>query len=112
VFLIGAENGLLPHAGRAEAEAESADGGGGADDPAARLQEERRLMYVAITRARRSLAISWCRQRKRARAQIAREPSPFIAEMGLEADAGPSAVLDQASAKERLAALRAMLERS
>ena len=111
VFLIGAEQGLLPHAGRVEAETDQGDGSSPLDDPAVRLAEERRLMYVAITRARRSLAISWCRQRRRARAMVDREPSPFIAEMGLEPDAGPSAVVDQASAKEKLAALRAMLAR-
>jgi ATP-dependent DNA helicase Rep len=112
VFLIGAEQGLLPHAGRIEAEADQDERSSPLDDPAVRLAEERRLMYVAITRARRSLAISWCRQRRRARATVDREPSPFIAEMGLEPDAGPSAVLDQAAGKERLAALRAMLARS
>jgi ATP-dependent DNA helicase Rep len=111
VFLIGAEQGLLPHAGRIEAETDQDEQTSPRDDPAVRLAEERRLMYVAITRARRSLAISWCRQRRRARAIVDREPSPFIAEMGLEPDAGPSAVVDQASAKEKLAALRAMLAR-
>jgi DNA helicase II / ATP-dependent DNA helicase PcrA len=35
--------------------------------------EERRLLYVGITRARRSLAISWSKR-----------PSPFIAELGLD----------------------------
>ena len=68
---------------------------------ATRLQEERRLMYVGITRAQRSLAVSWTRRRKKGREMVAALPSRFIAEMGL----------DQATIKEdpreKLRALRA-----
>jgi ATP-dependent DNA helicase Rep len=46
VFLVGCEEGILPHKGDADAPAESI---------AARVQEERRLMYVGITRAQRTL---------------------------------------------------------
>ena len=71
------------------------------EDMATRLQEERRLMYVGITRAQRSLAVSWTRRRKKGREMVAALPSRFIAEMGL----------DQATAKEdpreKLRALRA-----
>ena len=49
-----------------------------------RLQEERRLMYVGITRAQRTLAVSWTRKRKKGRDMIAAQPSRFIAEMGLD----------------------------
>ena len=49
-----------------------------------RLQEERRLMYVGITRAQRSLAVSWTRKRKKGREMVAALPSRFIAEMGLD----------------------------
>jgi ATP-dependent exoDNAse (exonuclease V) beta subunit len=49
-----------------------------------RLQEERRLMYVGITRAQRSLAVSWTKRRKKGRETIAAQPSRFIAEMALE----------------------------
>ena len=48
-----------------------------------RLQEERRLMYVGITRAQRSLAVSWTKKRKKGREMIAAQPSRFIAEMAL-----------------------------
>ena len=65
------------------------------------MQEERRLMYVGITRAQRSLAVSWTRKRKKGREMVAAVPSRFIAEMGL----------DQATVKEdpreKLRALRA-----
>ena len=50
-----------------------------------RLQEERRLMYVGITRAQRSLAVSWTRRRKKGRDMVAAQPSRFIAEMALDA---------------------------
>jgi ATP-dependent DNA helicase Rep len=61
------------------------------DDPATgtpmktsqRLQEERRLMYVGITRAQRTLAVSWTRKRKKGRDMIAASPAAFIGEMAL-----------------------------
>src|SRR6218665_173875 len=54
------------------------------DDLLARLQEERRLMYVGITRAQRTLAVSWSRQRKKGRDMVAAQPSRFIADMELD----------------------------
>ncbi len=48
-----------------------------------RLEEERRLMYVGITRARRTLVVSTLRRRKRGRETVAGVPSRFIAEMKL-----------------------------
>lgn len=55
------------------------------DETAARLQEERRLMYVGITRAQRTLAVSWTKRRKKGREMVACQPSRFIKEMGLDA---------------------------
>ncbi|MEO7851790.1 MAG: UvrD-helicase domain-containing protein [Rubrivivax sp.] len=49
-----------------------------------RLEEERRLMYVGITRARRTLLVSTLRRRKRGRETVAGVPSRFIAEMKLD----------------------------
>ena len=54
------------------------------DDTLQRLQEERRLMYVGITRAQRTLAVSWTKRRKKGREMVAAQPSRFIAEMGLD----------------------------
>jgi ATP-dependent DNA helicase Rep len=51
---------------------------------AERLQEERRLMYVGITRARTTLAVSTLRRRKKGRETVAGIPSRFIAEMKLD----------------------------
>ena len=71
VFLIGVEEGILPHR-------ESIDLG--VTDPT-KIEEERRLMYVGITRAQKSLNISWCKKRKRAGEMQQCEPSRFIAEL-------------------------------
>ncbi|NOT15464.1 MAG: UvrD-helicase domain-containing protein [Methylotenera sp.] len=71
VFLIGVEEGILPHR-------ESVDLS--ATDPT-KIEEERRLMYVGITRAQKSLNISWCKKRKRAGEVEMCEPSRFIAEL-------------------------------
>jgi ATP-dependent DNA helicase Rep len=99
VFLVGVEEGLLPHKGNEE------------DEPAvraSRIEEERRLMYVGVTRAQRSLSISWCRKRRRARDDQACEPSRFIAELAL--DQVPVANEDKPiSPQERMAQLKALL---
>lgn len=49
-----------------------------------RVEEERRLMYVGITRARRTLAVSTLRRRKKNRETVLGIPSRFIAEMKLD----------------------------
>jgi ATP-dependent DNA helicase Rep len=72
VLLAGINEGLLPF--KADDEPMSAE----------RLHEERRLMYVGITRARTTLAVSTLRRRKRGRGQVAGVPSRFIAEMKLD----------------------------
>jgi ATP-dependent DNA helicase Rep len=126
VFVVGCEEGLMPHAGDAPAEepetgAESASRAPSAlsapsapSAPSAqaeqRIEEERRLMYVAVTRAQRSLTLTWCRQRKRAKTVATRLPSRFLAEMKLQAD-GPPKVSSTETAKARLAALKGMLRK-
>lgn len=55
------------------------------DETATRLQEERRLMYVGITRAQRTLAVSWTKRRKKGREMVQCQPSRFIKEMNLDA---------------------------
>src|SRR5450830_1535182 len=82
VFLVGVEEGILPHKGDPDAPIETL---------AARIEEERRLMYVGITRAQRSLHITWCKKRKRAGAPVHCDVSRFIKEMKLdEGDAVPT----------------------
>jgi ATP-dependent DNA helicase Rep len=94
VVLAGCVEGLLPF--RMED-----DDGTNTDNLALRLQEERRLMYVGITRAQRTLAVNWLRRRKKGRDTIAGIPSRFIAEMALE-----KATIKE-DPREKLKALRA-----
>ncbi len=47
------------------------------------IQEERRLMYVGITRARQSLSVSVLKRRKKGREYVQAAPSRFVAEMKL-----------------------------
>jgi ATP-dependent DNA helicase Rep len=97
VVLVGCVEGLLPF------KLDDDDGlkGQANESILQRLQEERRLMYVGITRAQRSLAVSWMKRRKKGRETVAAQPSRFIAEMAL----------DKATVKEdpreKLKALRA-----
>lgn len=109
VFLIGVEEGLLPHMGRDE---EDGDPAKAAESLAARIQEERRLMYVGITRAQRSLHLTWCKKRRRAREDVVREPSRFIDEMGLSAiKMQEDPELQALSPKQRLGMLKALLNK-
>ncbi len=71
VMLVGINEGLLPFKSEDD------------DMTPERLQEERRLMYVGITRARQTLAVSTLRRRKRGRETVNGTPSRFIAEMRL-----------------------------
>ncbi|UXH78842.1 ATP-dependent helicase [Roseateles amylovorans] len=71
VVLAGVNEGLLPFKSEDE------------DMTPARVEEERRLMYVGITRARRTLAVSTLRRRKKNRETVVGIPSRFIAEMKL-----------------------------
>ncbi len=91
VMLVGVNEGLLPF--------RSADD----DMPAERLEEERRLMYVGITRARTTLLVSTLRRRKKGRDTVLGVPSRFIAEMKLD-EAGP-----REDPREKLKRLRAEL---
>lgn len=100
VFLIGVEEGILPHR-------ESMD--------AARVEEERRLMYVGITRAQKSLTLTYCKKRKRAGDWEPCEPSRFLEELPADdiRHAGKSADTDpeqrKANAASRMANIKAML---
>jgi len=66
VYLIGVEQGTLPHAA-------SIDEG--------RLDEERRLFYVGITRAKERLCLAYAERSRRYGEIIANEPSRFLAEL-------------------------------
>jgi DNA helicase-2/ATP-dependent DNA helicase PcrA len=95
VFLTGVEEGMLPHkksAPGAWEDEEPADSGSpnsrqrgsGERDGGAAIEEERRLFYVAITRAKRKLALSHAQTRVRFGQEVRSTPSRFLAEMGTE----------------------------
>lgn len=70
VFIAGCEEGLIPHARSCES----------LED----IEEERRLMYVGLTRARRKVVLSWARLRGIHGRQTFQVPSGFLREMGLD----------------------------
>jgi ATP-dependent DNA helicase Rep len=83
VTLAGVSEGMLPFK-LGEDDAASTDAKAAANEGIlARLQEERRLMYVGITRAQRTLSVSWPKKKKKGRDIISAQPSRFIAEMAL-----------------------------
>jgi ATP-dependent DNA helicase Rep len=88
VFLAGVEEELLPHRNSLEENGEA---------------EERRLMYVGITRARESLTLSFARHRRRYGEAVACEPSRFLEELpkDLLDWRGEDAERDQARTRER-----------
>jgi DNA helicase II / ATP-dependent DNA helicase PcrA len=66
VYIVGLEDGLLPHV-RSKVEGT--------------LDEERRLFYVAVTRAMLTLTISHCGGRKKYGQLLPCQPSPFLKEL-------------------------------
>jgi ATP-dependent DNA helicase Rep len=102
VFIVGVEEDILPFR----------------DSDEKGIEEERRLMYVGVTRAQRSLQISYCNRRKRGKDWFACEPSRFIEEMpedelqyaGGHKEAAP--VVTKEEGKSKLANLKAMLAKS
>lgn len=105
VFLIGVEEGLLPHMGKSAADELASD----IALEAGRIEEERRLMYVGITRAQRSLHLTWCARRRRQREERLCEVSRFVAEMGLEHVAPTTDPGENMTPKGRIDLLKSML---
>ncbi|MGB4109327.1 MAG: 3'-5' exonuclease, partial [Desulfomonilia bacterium] len=67
VFILGLEEGLLPHARSMDTSRE--------------IEEERRLLYVGITRARKEVTLSWSRQRTIYGREVFQVPSGFLSEI-------------------------------
>ena len=101
-YLIGLEEGLLPH-DRSKVEGS--------------IDEERRLLYVGITRAMRTLTLTWCRNRLKYGSAAPCTASSFIKELPAEwiehrnAAEILSAPVEHTSAKSRFDQLRALLEK-
>ncbi len=101
VFIVGVEEDILPFR----------------DSNEKQIEEERRLMYVGITRAERSLQISYCNRRKRGKDFMVCEPSRFVEEMpenellftGGHKEAVQTVSKDEG--KSKLANLKAMLNK-
>ena len=95
VFIVGLEDGLLPHT-RSKVEGT--------------MDEERRLFYVAVTRAMQTLAISHCGGRKKYGQLLPCQPSPFLKELPEElvecSDAKSKQPVAQESSKNLFAAIR------
>ena len=101
VLIVGAEEDILPFR----------------DSDEKQIEEERRLMYVGITRAERSLQISYCSRRKRGKDWQVCEPSRFLEEMpegelvyaGGHKEAVPT--VSKGEGMDKLAMLKAMLNK-
>jgi ATP-dependent DNA helicase Rep len=98
VYLVGVEEGVLPHQSSIDAD---------------QVEEERRLMYVGITRAQRTLTITYCEKRRSGKEWREVAPSRFLTEMAGEGVVTKSreTLLSPEEAKARLAQLREMLSR-
>jgi len=98
VFIVGLEDGLLPHS-RSKVEGT--------------MDEERRLFYVAVTRAMETLSISHCLGRKKYGQALPCHSSPFLKELPSElverSDAKSKAPVTQESGKNLFAAMRAAI---
>ncbi len=95
VYIVGLEDGLLPHA-RSKAEGT--------------LDEERRLFYVALTRAMQTLTLSHCAARKKYGQPHPCHPSPFLKELPAEllewADEKSKAPVSVEAGRDGFAAMR------
>ena len=98
VFIVGLEDGLLPHS-RSKLEGT--------------MDEERRLFYVAVTRAMKTLSISHCGGRKKYGQVLPCQPSPFLKELPEElvehSDAKSKEPVAVESGKNLFAAMRESL---
>ncbi len=72
VFLVGMEENILPHQNTIESDDVNGTNG---------IEEERRLAYVGITRAQRTLTFSYCTHRKKYGDIIECQPSRFLGEL-------------------------------
>ncbi len=102
VFIPGCEEGILPHARSME------DGGGD-------IEEERRLFYVALTRAKKRLFLSRCLRRKQRMQAVVTAPSPFLEELPASLiqaeDPAECARSEEDMRKEMLARMKARFSR-
>jgi DNA helicase-2/ATP-dependent DNA helicase PcrA len=103
VFVPGCEEGIIPHA-RSVLEGEGT------------LEEERRLFYVALTRAKKKLYLSRCLSRRQRMQAVEAGPSPFLEELPLDllarADVAQEEKSEEELRKDVLARMKAMFART
>lgn len=101
VYIIGLEEGILPHT-RSKEEGT--------------IDEERRLLYVGITRAQRTLALTYCHSRRKHGEDMPCHPSSFLDELPenclevIDYHALQAAPAEEDTARNRFALLRQMME--
>ncbi len=111
VFLVGCEEGYLPHARTLDARA--TDGVPTATgESAADIEEERRLFYVGVTRAKEQLVLSRARSRVLRGKAVARTPSRFLLDVPPELleevvvkDEAPTTAREASAAAEAILAM-------
>jgi superfamily I DNA/RNA helicase len=113
VFLVGCEEGLLPHSRTLDARATDVVPSSG-DHVSADIEEERRLFYVGVTRAKKRLTISRAKARVMRGKPAQRTPSRFLlevpAELIDEREVVPELVMSTAQIAENASALLAALD--
>ena len=100
VFVAGLERGLVPISH--------------AQGDSAALDEERRLLYVGLSRAQRALHVSWAARRDRGERVSTRTPSPYLAEIERAITGAPEpprdADVNRRGARQAKAALGALAD--
>ena len=102
VYIVGLEEDILPHIRSSEDESS--------------LQEERRLFYVGITRAKKTLTLTHARERRKYGNRYLRTPSRFLEELPDDLllrnyqDAEESEVDEKKMAKDFLARIKDILQ--
>ncbi|MCL2809822.1 MAG: UvrD-helicase domain-containing protein [Treponema sp.] len=108
VFIAGVEEGLIPHEkSLEESDDESGNGLTGS------IEEERRLFYVAITRAREKLYITSCLKRRHLQNTKECKPSSFLEEIPKEmitTHVKEKEVADEDQAENFIAQIKAILD--
>jgi ATP-dependent DNA helicase Rep len=98
VYIIGMEEDILPHSNSVEPE---------------QIQEERRIAYVAITRAKQKLTLTYTKRKQTYQESVRVEPSRFLDELPkelLQWEKGDGKTKTPETGKKHLDSIRALLD--